>query len=167
MVCRRILRQPQGCLLVPTWSSALYDEGMQNSPAWVLFPVLLRGDEMSRPLTPQARHTGEPQAIGHDPFEADFDMQLAEPLSRSVRLNGFATCLRLESIYWAVLKRIAQANQCTVNAVLSHVDREVHLRHGGVRNFSGLVRVICVVFLLESVAQDPSQIKEDTGPFFD
>lgn len=76
-------------------------------------------------------------------------MGLAHPLSRSVRLNGFATCLRLEAVYWKILERIASANQCTVNAVLSHVDRQVHLRHGGVKNFSGLVRVICVVYLLE------------------
>ncbi|QBF29037.1 hypothetical protein EXN22_07855 [Pseudomonas tructae] len=75
-------------------------------------------------------------------------MNLAQPLSRSVRLNGFATCLRLEQIYWRILERIAKANQCSVNTVLSYVDREVHLRHGGVKNFSGLVRVICVVFLL-------------------
>lgn len=60
----------------------------------------------------------------------------------------FATCLRLEEIYWTILERIAEANQCTVNAVLSYVDREVHLRHGGVKNFSGLIRVVCVVYLL-------------------
>ena len=80
-------------------------------------------------------------------------MQLAQPLSRSVRLNGFATCLRLESVYWKVLERIARANGCSVNAILSHVDREVHLRHGGVKNFSGLVRVVCVVHLLERCAR--------------
>lgn len=113
------------------------------------FPGQLRGIAMSRHLNQGGRQPGELQRIGIDPFESDFNMNLAQPLSRSVRLNGFATCLRLEAIYWMVLERIARANRCTVNAVLSHVDREVHLRHGGVRNFSGLVRVICVVFLLE------------------
>ena len=34
-----------------------------------------------------------------DPFVSEFDMGLARPLSRSVRLNGFATCLRLEQVY--------------------------------------------------------------------
>jgi hypothetical protein len=34
--------------------------------------------------------------------------------------------------------------------VLSYVDREVHLRHGGVKNFSGLVRVICVAWLQDA-----------------
>ncbi len=87
--------------------------------------------------------------IAVDPFVASFNMGLAQPRSRSVRLNGFATCLRLEEVYWKILERIAAANECSVNAVLSYIDREVHLRHGGVKNFSGLVRVICVVHLLD------------------
>lgn len=76
---------------------------------------------------------------------SEFDMGLIQPLSRSVRLNGFATCLRLEQIYWDILADMAKLNCCSVSALLSHVDREVHLRHGGVKNFSGLVRVVCVV----------------------
>ncbi|MGF6392504.1 ribbon-helix-helix domain-containing protein [Pseudomonas plecoglossicida] len=84
-----------------------------------------------------------------DPFKADFDMLQVQPVSRSVRLNGFSTCLRLEAIYWKILQHIAETNDCSVSAVLSYLDREVHLRQGGVRNFSGLVRVICVAWLLD------------------
>lgn len=76
-------------------------------------------------------------------------MRQALPVSRSVRLNGFSTCLRLEAVYWRILERIAEVNRCSVSAVLSYVDREVHLRQGGVRNFSGLIRVICVAWLLD------------------
>lgn len=85
-----------------------------------------------------------------DPFADDFDMQLARPLSRSVRLNGFATCLRLEQVYWNVLEGMANLHHCTVNSLLSYIDREVCLRHGSVKNFTGLVRVICVVHLLSA-----------------
>jgi len=84
-----------------------------------------------------------------DPFVSEFDMGLVQPLSRSVRLNGFATCLRLEQVYWDILGEIARLNCCSVSALLSYVDREVHLRHGGVKNFSGLVRVVCVVHSLK------------------
>ena len=84
-----------------------------------------------------------------DPFISEFDMGLARPLSRSIRLNGFATCLRLEQVYWDILREMARINCCSVSALLSHVDREVHLRHGGVKNFSGLVRVVCVVHSLK------------------
>lgn len=84
-----------------------------------------------------------------DPFEKDFDMALARPMARSVRLNGFATCLRLERVYWNILQSLAERNGCSVNHLLSYLDREVHLRHGGVKNFSGLVRVVCVAYLLD------------------
>ena len=84
-----------------------------------------------------------------DPFIREFDMGLAQPLSRSVRLNGFATCLRLEQVYWDILAEMAKVNCCSISSLLSHVDREVHLRHGGVKNFSGLVRVVCVVHSLK------------------
>lgn len=83
-----------------------------------------------------------------NPFVREFDMGLAQPLSRSVRLNGFATCLRLEQVYWDVLASMAKTNSCSVSALLSYVDREVRLRHGGVKNFSGLIRVVCVVHSL-------------------
>jgi hypothetical protein len=33
---------------------------------------------------------------------------------------------------------------------LSYIDREVHLRYGGVKNFSGLIRVVCVAHLLKA-----------------
>ncbi|WCM50318.1 ribbon-helix-helix domain-containing protein [Pseudomonas sp. WJP1] len=92
---------------------------------------------------------GQARDIRVDPFVSEFDMGLARPLSRSVRLNGFATCLRLEQVYWDILADMARVNSCSVSALLSHVDRQVHLRHGGVRNFSGLVRVVCVVHSLK------------------
>lgn len=79
------------------------------------------------------------------------------PLSRSIRLNGFATCLRLERVYWEILGDMAQLNNCSINTLLSHVDREVHLRHGGVRNFSGLVRVVCVVHSLKEAGMEVVQ----------
>jgi predicted DNA-binding ribbon-helix-helix protein len=87
--------------------------------------------------------------VPNDPFVEDFNMDLAQPQSRSVRLNGLATCLRLEGVYWNILSEIASCNSCSINAVLSYVDREVHLRYGGVKNFSGLIRVVCVTHLLK------------------
>jgi len=91
--------------------------------------------------------------VGIDPFVRGFDMRLARPLARSIRLNGFATCLRLEQVYWDILGDMAQLNSCSVSTLLSHVDREVQLRHGGVRNFSGLVRVVCVVHSLKELGE--------------
>ncbi|MCF4994325.1 aryl-sulfate sulfotransferase [Pseudomonas syringae] len=90
------------------------------------------------------RIVGSHQDKTVDPVLGRFDMALIRPLSRSIRLNGFATCMRLEQVYWDILGNIAEDNCCSIGTLLSHVDREVHLRHGGVKNFSGLVRVVCV-----------------------
>jgi len=126
---------------------------MELIKLYLLFQVSFKhkdvGPNMSREIVQSVRQQATAGTIHKDPFVADFNMGLAQPLSRSVRLNGFATCLRLERVYWKVLDRIALANGCSVNAILSHVDRQVHLRHGGVKNFSGLIRVICVVHLLD------------------
>ncbi|MFL6964852.1 MULTISPECIES: ribbon-helix-helix domain-containing protein [Pseudomonas] len=97
---------------------------------------------------------GRLQSIRVDPFVRGFNMQLARPLARSIRLNGFATCLRLEQVYWDILGDMAHLNSCSISTLLSHVDREVHLRHGGVRNFSGLVRVVCVVHSLKDAGME-------------
>ena len=104
---------------------------------------------MSRSMSKGVLETSGVYKTKIDPFVKGFDMALARPLSRSVRLNGFSTCLRLEEVYWNILGEIARINTCSVSALLSYVDREVRLRYGGVKNFSGLVRVVCVVHALK------------------
>ena len=89
------------------------------------------------------------QRVRVDPVILDFGLTLARPLSRSVLLNGFATCLRLEEVYWEVLSDISRINNCSINTLLSYIDLEVHLRHGRVKNFSGFIRVVCVMHLLK------------------
>lgn len=112
---------------------------------------------MSRGMSKSALETSGFYKIKIDPFVKGFDMTLARPLSRSVRLNGFSTCLRLEEVYWNILGEIARINTCSVSALLSYVDREVHLRYGGVKNFSGLVRVVCVVHALKGQVATANQ----------
>lgn len=107
---------------------------------------MVEGDRRSDRMS-ASRHV-----IKVDPFVSEFDMNLIRPLSRSIRLNGFATCLRLEQVYWNILGGMAEANHCSISTLLSHVDREVHLRYGGVKNFSALVRVVCVMNGIKDLA---------------
>lgn len=107
---------------------------------------MVEGDRRSDRMS-ASRHV-----IKVDPFVSEFDINLIRPLSRSIRLNGFATCLRLEQVYWNILGGMAEANHCSISTLLSHVDREVHLRHGGVKNFSALVRVVCVMNGIKELA---------------
>jgi predicted DNA-binding ribbon-helix-helix protein len=74
----------------------------------------------------------------------DFDLGLATPVARSMRLNGKSTCIRLERIYWKILEYCAQCDGVTVNMLLATLDREVQMTFGDVINFSALVRAIAV-----------------------
>lgn len=115
---------------------------------------------MARAVARDFKDTGRQTQIYDDPFVEDFNMHLAKPHSKSVRLNGLATCLRLEQVYWNILSAIARSNRCSVNAVLSYIDREVHLRYGGVKNFSGLIRVVCVNHLLKGDQPDLCEVQQ-------
>jgi predicted DNA-binding ribbon-helix-helix protein len=113
-----------------------------------------RSSIMARGVERDFKDVARQALVNDDPFVEEFNMHLAQPHSKSVRLNGLATCLRLEQVYWNILAAIAHANSCSVNAVLSYIDREVHLRYGGVKNFSGLIRVVCVAHLLKGDQPD-------------
>ncbi len=88
----------------------------------------------------------------------DMDMRLAQPRPKSIRLDGLSTCVRLERIYWSILKCMAQSNGTTVNVLLSSLDRDVQLKLGGVKNFSSLIRVVCTAQLLEMCQEDAMDV---------
>lgn len=93
-------------------------------------------------------------AFGGDFYSlARFDMSLAEPVARSVRLNGKSTCVRLERIYWSILDHAAEENHRSIGHMLSSLDREVQFRFGGVRNFSSLARVVAVAQLMKMMPE--------------
>lgn len=80
-------------------------------------------------------------------------------VSRSVRLAGHATSIRLEAAYWDILDEIAQSQGLTTPRFLSTLYDEVIELHGKVSNFSSLLRVACVKHLqqpalLDSLTED-------------
>lgn len=79
----------------------------------------------------------------------DMDMRMAEPKPKSIRLDGMSTCVRLERLYWAILKSMADFNGTTTNTLLTAMDRDVQMHLGGIKNFSSLIRVVSTVQLLK------------------
>ena len=78
----------------------------------------------------------------------DFDLTLTTPVSRSIRLNGKSTCIRVEDAYWRILELVARRQDVPVTKFLSLLDLEVQYTRGAVPNFSALVRVLAVVTAL-------------------
>lgn len=68
-------------------------------------------------------------------------------VSRSVRLSGHATSIRLEAAFWAVLDDIAASQQLSTPRFLSLLHEEVMELRGEVPNFTSLLRTTCLLHL--------------------
>lgn len=70
-----------------------------------------------------------------------------EPVTRSIRLAGHSTSIRLENAYWEILDDVAAAQDMTTPRFLGLLYDEVLEIHGEVRNFASLLRVSCTKFV--------------------
>lgn len=70
-----------------------------------------------------------------------------EPITRSLRLAGHATSIRLEAAFWTILDEIAASQGFSTPRFLSVLYDEVLELHGEVRNFASLLRVSCMKYL--------------------
>lgn len=67
--------------------------------------------------------------------------------TRSVRLLGHATSVRLEAKFWVIIEDIAAAQGMPVPRFLSQLYEEALEIHGSVSNFASLLRCCCLNYL--------------------
>ena len=67
-----------------------------------------------------------------------------EQRSRSVRIHGVLTSLRLENMVWDILAEMAEQEGCTTNALISLFHDEILVHRGEVPNFASFLRVTCM-----------------------
>ena len=67
--------------------------------------------------------------------------------SRSIRIQGHVTSIRLEAMYWQILEESAQAQEMTLAQFLSQLYDEVLKLDGEVYNFTSLLRCGCINYL--------------------
>ena len=67
--------------------------------------------------------------------------------TRSVRLDGHSTSIRLESKFWTILEEIAAAQDMPMSKFLSQLYEEALEIHGHVGNFASLLRCACLIYL--------------------
>jgi len=77
---------------------------------------------------------------GQDP--ADYESE-----TRSMRVSGHCTSIRLEAAFWRVLDEIAGAEGLSVPQFVSKLHDEVLERHGAARNFTSLLRCACLLHM--------------------
>ena len=64
--------------------------------------------------------------------------------TRSIRLNGQSTSVRLENVFWRILEEIAADEGMSVPRFISTLHQEILLLRGEVPNFTSHLRCICV-----------------------
>lgn len=68
-------------------------------------------------------------------------------VTKSVRLNGAVTSIRLERRFWSILDRLAEGEGATIGKFLSNLYDEALAIQGRVDNFASLLRVACTTYL--------------------
>lgn len=72
--------------------------------------------------------------------------------TRSMRLNGHSTSLRLEDRFWRLLDEIAGNEGVTTPKFISKLHDEVIELGGETHNFTSLLRCACLVYLEQKLA---------------
>ncbi len=78
-----------------------------------------------------------------------------QPETRSIRLGGHATSIRLERAFWDILEEIAAHQGVPLPKFLNALHEEVLELHGHCGNFASLVRCSCLRYV--------SEIRDSTG----
>ena len=68
-------------------------------------------------------------------------------VSRSIRLDGQVTSIRLEGLYWSILDEVAESQGFTTPGFISKLRREVMELQGAPQNFTSLLRSACLIYM--------------------
>ncbi len=68
-----------------------------------------------------------------------------QPSTRSLRLNGQSTSIRLENAFWEIIDTIAAGDGVSTPAFISKLHSEVLELHGEAPNFTSLLRCACLI----------------------
>ena len=100
-------------------------------------------------------------------FFVKADPILYESRTRTVRIHGVLTSIRLENLAWDVLAEMAAAEGCPTNTLISKFHDEILQHRGEVPNFASFLRVTCMRYLLrklDSHAEAGPQAQPPTAP---
>jgi len=82
-----------------------------------------------------------------------------ETTTRSLRLHGVVTSIRLENLFWRVLDEIGRRDGMSVNRLITKLYDEIIEARGAVPNFTSFLRVCCVRYLsLQTTGAIPGDV---------
>ncbi|KAA0018155.1 ribbon-helix-helix domain-containing protein [Salinicola corii] len=89
---------------------------------------------------------------------ASTDTRRYDNITRSVRLQGCVTSVRLENEFWEILDALAASQQLSTARFISQLYSEVIAEKGEVSNLASLLRVVCAVHLQQRQAMMPAPL---------
>jgi len=84
-------------------------------------------------------------------FFVKADPILYESRTRTLRIHGVLTSIRLENLAWDVLAEMAAAEGNPTNALITKFHDEILEHRGEVPNFASFLRVTCMRYLLREL----------------
>ncbi len=84
-------------------------------------------------------------------FYVKADPILYESRTRTLRIHGVLTSIRLENLAWDVLAEMAAGEGCATNALITKFHDEILQHRGEVPNFASFLRVTCMRYLLRKL----------------
>jgi len=78
---------------------------------------------------------------------SNIDPKLYASESRSVRLGGHVTSIRLEASFWRILEEIAATQEVSVGRLLTKLHDELLAVDSGSASFASLLRCACLTYV--------------------
>jgi predicted DNA-binding ribbon-helix-helix protein len=78
-------------------------------------------------------------------MEIGLNATLYELRSRSIRIGGAVTSIRLENVFWEVLATIADAQGISTSRLISDLCSRATISFGSIHNLASLLRVTCML----------------------
>lgn len=92
------------------------------------------------------------------------DPILYESRSRTVRMHGVLTSIRLENLVWDTLAELAADEGVTTNALIVQFHDEILQHRGDVQNFASFLRVTCMRYLRRKIDRQVLPATKTTVP---
>jgi predicted DNA-binding ribbon-helix-helix protein len=98
--------------------------------------------------------------FAHQP-QRDYESQ-----TRSLRIGGHSTSIRLEMAFWDTLEEIATTQNMSLAKFLTTLHDEVLDHHGEVKNFASLLRCSCLIYRAK-IMQPVTEFHQAAAPILD
>lgn len=79
-----------------------------------------------------------------------------ESTTRSMRIGGHSTSIRLENTFWRILEDIAAREGTSVGKFVTTLHDEVLHHYGDLQNLASLLRCSCLLYVSRTAAHEAS-----------